>query len=150
MVCKLTPSLTAVLWSGYLGGAWADAAYSLQLKPTSGDVYVAGSTLSPDFPVTAGAYRTARPGNVDGFVARIAANRQRLLRASYMGTPAYDQAYFLQLGTNGGVYLLGQTLGAFPATPDLFSTPNGTQFIQKLDANLSQSLLATTRPTPAG
>ena len=143
VVCKLTPGLTAVLWSGYLGGTGADAAYSLQLEPGSGDVYVAGGTLSPDFPVTAGAYRTARPGNVDGFVARIAANGQRLLRASYVGTPAYDQAYFLQLGTDGGVYLLGQTLGAFPATPGLFSTPNGTQFIQKLDADLGQSLLAT-------
>ena len=40
------------------------------------------------------------------------------------------------------MYLLGQTLGAFPVTPGLYNTPNGTQFIQKLDANLGQSLLA--------
>ena len=143
VVCKLTPALTALTWSSYLGGNGADAAYSIQLEPTSGDVYVAGGTLSPNFPVTTGAYRTTRPGNVDGFVARISANGASLLRATYVGTAAYDQAYFLQLGSDGGVYLLGQTLGTFPVTPGLYSTPNGTQFIQKLDANLGQSLFST-------
>ncbi|GAB2709937.1 hypothetical protein GCM10011495_27600 [Hymenobacter frigidus] len=154
VVCKLTPGLTALNWGSYLGGSGADAAYSIQIEPTSGDVYVAGGTLSANFPVTTGAYRTTRPGNVDGFAVRIAANGTALLRASYVGTAAYDQAYFLQLGTDGGVYLLGQTLGQFPATLGLFSTPGGTQFIQKLDANLGQSLLATafgsTDPANAG
>ena len=151
VVCRLTPALTALTWSSYLGGGGADAAYSLQIEPVSGDVYVAGGTLSPDFPVTAGAYRSVRPGNVDGFVARIAASGTRLLRATYVGTAGYDQAYFLQLGTDGGVYLLGQTLGAFPVSPGRFHTANGTQFIQKLDANLGQSEFSTTfgSTTPA-
>ena len=154
VVCKLAPGLNAVRWASYLGGSGADAAYSLQVEPTSGDVYVAGGTLSADFPTTAGAYRPARPGNVDGFVARISASGTGLLRASYVGTAAYDQAYFLQLGTDGGVYLLGQTRGAFPVTPGLYTTPGGTQFIQKFDANLAQSQLATvfgsTAPGSAG
>ena len=154
VVCKLTPDLTALTWGSFLGGSGADAAYSIQLEPTSGDVYVAGGTLSANFPTTAGAYRPARPGNVDGFVVRIAANGTALLRASYVGTTGYDQAYFLQLGTDGGVYLLGQTLGLWPSTLGLFSTPAGTQFIQKLDANLGQSLLSTafgsTAPANAG
>jgi hypothetical protein len=143
VVCKLTPGLTALTWSSFLGGSGADAAYSIQIEPTSGDVYVAGGTLSANFPVTPSAYRTARPGDVDGFVTRIAASGTSLLRASYVGTSSYDQAYFLQLGTDGGVYLLGQTLGQFPTTTGLYRTTNGTQFIQKLDANLGQSLLST-------
>ena len=143
VVCKLTPGLTALTWASFLGGSGADAAYSIQLEPVSGDVYVAGGTLSPNFPVRAGAYRTTRPGDVDGFAVRIAASGTALLRASYVGTADYDQAYFLQLGTDGGVYLLGQTMGSWPRTPGLFGTPGGTQFIQKLDANLGQSLLST-------
>ncbi|ALW84565.1 hypothetical protein AUC43_05375 [Hymenobacter sedentarius] len=154
VACKLTPTLSSLTWGGFLGGSGADAAYSIQIEPTSGDVYVAGGTISPDFPVTSGAYRTTRPGNVDGFAARIAANGASVLRATYVGTNAYDQAYFLQLGTDGGVYLLGQTLGAFTLTPGLFSTTNGTLFIQKLDASLGQSLLSTafgsTDPANAG
>jgi len=143
VVCKLTPGLTALTWSSFLGGSGADAAYSLQLEPTSGDVYVAGGTLSPNFPTTAGAYRSSRQGNVDGFAARISASGSSLLRATYVGTSAYDQAYFLQLGTDGGVYLLGQTRGAFPVSAGLYNTVNGSQFIQKLDANLGSSLLST-------
>ncbi|MCI1188252.1 gliding motility-associated C-terminal domain-containing protein [Hymenobacter sp. DH14] len=154
VVAKLAPGLDAVRWASYLGGSGADAAYSLQVEPGSGDVYVAGGTLSPNFPTTAGAYKTTRPGNVDGFVVRIAASGTSLLRATYVGTAAYDQAYFLQLGTDGGVYLLGQTRGAFPVSPGLYTTAGGTQFIQKLDASLTQSQLATvfgsTAPGSAG
>ncbi|MGY3088313.1 hypothetical protein ACVWYF_001346 [Hymenobacter sp. UYAg731] len=143
VVCKLTPSLTALTWASYLGGTGADAAYSIQLEPVSGDVYVAGGTTSADFPTTAGAFHATAFGDVDGFAVRIAAGGTSLLRSTYLGTAGYDQAYFLQLGTDGGVYLLGQTLGQFPTTPGLFHTANGTQFIQKLDANLGQSLLTT-------
>ena len=148
VVCKLAPGLDAVRWASYLGGGGADAAYSLQVEPGSGDVYVAGGTIrpdtpGPDFPTTVGAYQRTRPGNVDGFVARISASGTSLLRATFVGTAAYDQAYFLQLGTDGGVYLLGQTRGAFPVSAGLYTTLGGTQFIQKLDANLSQSQLAT-------
>ncbi|WP_201986843.1 DUF7948 domain-containing protein [Hymenobacter rubidus] len=142
VVCKLAPNLTALTWGSYLGGSGADATYSIQLEPTTGDVYVAGGTTSANFPTSGGAYHTTRPGNVDGFAARISASGTGLLRATYVGTAAYDQAYFLQLGSDGGVYLLGQTLGQFPVTPGLYNTPNGTQFIQKLDANLGLSQLA--------
>ncbi len=143
VVAKLAPDLTALQWASYLGGSGADAAYSLQLEAGTGDVYVTGGTLSPNFPVTSNAYQTSRPGGVDGFVARIAANGRSLRRASYVGTSDYDQAYFLQVGTDGGVYLLGQTRGAMPVTPGLYTTAGGTQFILKLDADLTQRQLST-------
>ncbi|MDO7850669.1 DUF7948 domain-containing protein [Hymenobacter convexus] len=143
VVCKFTPDLTALTWGSYLGGTGSDGAFSIQIEPTSGDVYVAGGTLSPNFPTTANAYRTTRPGDVDGFVTRIAANGTSILRSSFVGTVDYDQAFFLQLGSDGGVYLLGQTGGTFPVTPGLYNTRFGTQFIQKFDANLGQSLLST-------
>ena len=143
LVLKLNPTLTALAWGSYLGGMASDAAYSIQLEPASGDVYVAGGTLSPDFPTTAGSYHPGQLDNVDGFVARIAATGTSLLRATYLGTSSYDQGYFLQLGTDGGVYVLGQTAGAYPTTPGLYGTPNGRQFIHKLDANLATTQLAT-------
>ena len=148
VVCKLTPGLTALTWSSFVGGSGPDAAYSIQLEPGSGDVYVAGGTASANFPTTAGAYLPARPGRVDGFAARLSANGKVLLRATYVGTAAYDQAYFLQLGTDGGVYLLGQTTGPFPLTAGKYRTVGGTQFIQKLDANLTQSLFSTVFGSP--
>ncbi|MBF9223219.1 DUF7948 domain-containing protein [Hymenobacter ruricola] len=143
VVLKLNPGLTALTWGSYLGGTGSDAAYSVQVEPSSGDVYVAGGTLSTDFPATAGSHHPTAQGDVDGFAARISANGHTLLRATYLGTPSYDQSYFLQLGTDGGVYVLGQTAGAYPTTPGLFANANGRQFIHKLDANLGATQLAT-------
>jgi gliding motility-associated-like protein len=143
VVCKLNASLTTLLWGSYLGGSASDAAYSLQLEPSTGDVYVTGGTLSADLPTTTGALNPRALGNVDGFAARIAASGTSLLRATYLGTSAYDQSFFLQLGGDGGVYVLGQTLGAYPTTSGLYRNANGRQFIHKLDANLTQTQLAT-------
>ena len=143
LVFKLNPGLTAMLWGGLLGGTASDAAYSIQVAPGSGDIYVAGGTLSANFPTTTGSLHPTRLGDVDGFAARISASGTSITRATYLGTTSYDQGYFLQLGTDGGVYVLGQTAGAYPTTPGLYTTPNGRQFIHKLDADLSTTQLAT-------
>ncbi|MGI4741488.1 MAG: gliding motility-associated C-terminal domain-containing protein [Janthinobacterium lividum] len=143
VVCKLNAGLTDLLWGSYLGGSASDATYSLQLEPATGDVYVAGGTLSADLPGTTGALNPRAFGNVDGFAARIAASGTSLVRTTYLGTSAYDQAYFLQLGGDGGVYVFGQTLGAYPTTSGLYGNANGRQFIHKLDANLTRTQLAT-------
>ena len=142
VVLKLPAALNTVTWGGYRGGNAADAAYSLQLDANS-NVYVTGGTLSPNFPVTSGALLTTAQGNVDGFVARIAANGASIQKATYLGTSAYDQSYFLQLGADGGVYLLGQTMGAWPVTAGAYSNAGSHQFIQKLNADLDQRLLST-------
>ena len=142
LICKLTPGLNVMLWAGYLGGTGADAAYSVQLD-ARGRTYVCGGTTAPDFPTTAGAYRPTAPGGTDGFVARISADGRTVERATYVGTGAYDQAFLLQLDADGDAYLLGQTLGPYPATPGLYATAGGKQFIQKLNPDLTASLYST-------
>lgn len=148
LVCKLAPALNAVVWAGLLGGTDTDAAYSVQ-RDAQGRVYVCGATVelpfqSNTFPTTAGAYlRTPPGGGIDGFAARISADGRTLERATFIGTTNYDQAQFLQLDAAGNVYLFGQTLGAFPRTPGLYGTAGGTQFIQKLNPDLTASLYST-------
>jgi gliding motility-associated-like protein len=142
VVVKLPPALNRLTWSGYLGGSAADAAYSIQLDP-SGNAYVGGGTLSTGLPGTAGGYQARAQGSVDGFVARIGADGSAVQRATYLGTTLYDQAFFVQLGSDGGVYVLGQTLGAWPVTPGIYSNPGSRQFIQKLSPDLDKSLLST-------
>jgi len=143
VACKLTADLTTMLWGGYLGGTAADAGYSLQLAPGSGEVYVAGGTLSPDLPATAGSLNPTPAGGVEGFVSLLATGGASVARTTYLGTSAYDQAYFVQVGTDGGVYVLGQTLGAYPTTGGLYRTANGRQFIHKLTSDLTRTQLAT-------
>lgn len=150
VVVKLPPALNRLTWSGFLGGSAADAAYSVQLDP-SGNVYVGGGTLSANLPGTTGGYQASAQGNVDGFVARIAADGSAVQRATYLGTSAYDQAFFVQLGADGGVYVLGQTLGQWPVSPGVYSNAGSRQFIQKLSPDLDKRLLSTVfgsgRPT---
>jgi gliding motility-associated-like protein len=142
VVVKLPPALNRLTWSGFLGGSAADAAYSIQLDP-SGNAYVGGGTLSTNLTGTSGGYQARALGNVDGFVARIAADGSAVQRATYLGTAAYDQAFFVQLGSDGGVYVLGQTLGEWPVSPGVYSNPGSRQFIQKLSPDLDKSLLST-------
>ncbi|QKG53323.1 gliding motility-associated C-terminal domain-containing protein [Hymenobacter sp. BRD67] len=142
VVCKLSPNLNTLLWSGFLGGTAADAAYSVQLD-ANGNVYVGGGTLSASLPGTATGWQPHNAGSVDGFVARIAADGSAVQRATFLGTSSYDQVFFVQLGSDGGVYLLGQTLGSWPVSPGVYSNAGSRQFIQKLSPDLDKSLLST-------
>ncbi|KUG08234.1 gliding motility-associated C-terminal domain-containing protein [Solirubrum puertoriconensis] len=145
VVCKLTPDLSDLVWSTFLGGANSDAAYSIQLN-AAGEVYVSGGTNSDNIGNANGAYFPTRRGDIDGFIARISTtgNQPTLERLTYLGTTAYDQAYFIQLDDQGGVYALGQTRGSVPVTTGVYSIANGKQFIQKLSADLSTLLISTT------
>jgi len=57
------------LYSTYLGGSNMDAGLALVVD-SSGAAYVAGGTMSPDFPATGGAVQKSFHGEVDGFVAK--------------------------------------------------------------------------------
>lgn len=137
MVVKLSRNLDQQLWGAFLGGSAADAAYTLKLTQT-GDVLVAGGTTSADFTTTPGAYQETYGGATDGWIARISADGQTLVQATYTGTSSYNQIYFLDINTFGEIYVYGQTAGTdFPVSPGVYSNPNSGQFIQKFSKDLS-------------
>ena len=140
----MTQSLSRVRWATPLGGAGADAAYSLHRDDTTGELWVAGGTSSASLSGTAGGYRNALGGDVDGFVAHLSA-AGALLQATYLGTGSYDQAYFVRRGgPQDQLYVLGQTLGAWPGLgPGRFGTANGHQFVQQLAPDLRTAGFAT-------
>ena len=142
VLCKLPADMRSLSWSGYLGGSAADGAYSVQLA-ADGSVYAAGGTLSASLPGTAGALQPTRAGNVDGYVTHLSADGSRVLQTTFLGTSSYDQAFFVQIGGDGGVYVLGQTLGAWPVSTGVYSNKGSRQFISKLSATLDQQLLST-------
>ena len=143
VVSKLNAALTALTWSTYLGGSGADAAYSVQLDSVN-NVFVGGGTASNNFPGVSGGYRsTYQGGTTDGFISRISAGGNTLVRSTYLGTAAYDQVHFVQLNKRGEVYAYGQTLGSYPVSVGVYSNPGSRQFIQKLNASLTTSLFST-------
>ncbi|MCC2547175.1 gliding motility-associated C-terminal domain-containing protein [Hymenobacter sp. BT175] len=142
VVCKLSADLRTLQWSTFLGGNDADAAYALQLDAAR-NVYVCGSTSSPDFPVTAGAYQPPGTGNTDGFVARLSASGQALQNSCRLGFTGPDRAQFIQLDRASNVFVLGYTSHLTPISPGRFTTPGGTTFLQKLSPDLRQSFFLT-------
>jgi hypothetical protein len=71
-IARLSSTLTSLTQATYLGGSGADRANALAIHPTTGDIYVAGSTNSSPFPGTAGGAQPAFGGGAaDGFVTRL-------------------------------------------------------------------------------
>ena len=65
---RLSPA-GALVWLSYLGGSGPDTATAVALDPAA-DVYIAGWTLSPNFPVL-NAYQSTVAGNYGAFVAKV-------------------------------------------------------------------------------
>ncbi|GAN35363.1 SBBP repeat-containing protein, partial [Candidatus Brocadia sinica] len=65
--------LTTLLASTFLGGYYYETGQSLALD-TSGNVYVMGFTMSPDFPTTQVAYDTSFNGYRDFFISKLDGN----------------------------------------------------------------------------
>jgi gliding motility-associated-like protein len=142
IIAKFGPDLDHLIWSTFVGGSNADAAYGIRIRE-SGQVYITGGTMSDDFPVSASSYKSVHSGDIDAFVTRISADGDSLISSTFLGTADYDQAYFIDLDTFDNVYVLGQTMGQYPVSSDVYSNPLSGQFIHKLNADLDQSIFST-------
>ena len=69
-LARLNPTGNALEMATYLGGTGSDCAYGIALD-ASGGIYLAGQTLSPDFP-TAAAIQMFEPAAMSAFAARFA------------------------------------------------------------------------------
>ncbi len=119
-ITRLSPTLTAIPQSTYLGGTSNDAAYAVAVHPVSGEIFLAGATSSTAFttPVDAGAIQPSQAGSDDMFVARFSADLTVRAHATYLGTSSIDQARAIAFNAAGTeVLLAGLALGAgFPGT----------------------------------
>lgn len=151
-VAKLGPGGVSLVYSTYLGGTAADLVTGLALD-SGNNVYVAGTTLSPDFPATPGAYQTrcGSDGNCnggfdDGFVTAIKADGASLLYSTFLGGSGTDDALAIAADEDGGVYLTGQTNSVnFPTSHANQGVVSGgyDAFITRLDASGAKLVFST-------
>jgi uncharacterized repeat protein (TIGR02543 family) len=147
-VARLNSSLTQILQATYLGGYNNDYAYALAIHPKTGEVYVAGSTISYDFPKTTGGAQASYGGFSDAFVARLNSSLTQILQATYLGGRGADRARALAIHpTTGEVYVAGYTSSDnFPRTSGGAQASYGgfsDAFVARLNSNLTQILQAT-------
>ena len=117
-VARLSSDLTALDRATYLGGSRDDYANAVAIDPGSGNVDVAGYTVSTDLPGTGGGAQTAVGGSVDAFVARLSSDLTALDQATYLGGSTADYATALAIHPSSGeVYVAGYTSSVdFPGT----------------------------------
>lgn len=70
LLVEIDPVASTELFATYLGASAEDLPCGIAVD-ASGNVYVGGSTNSPDFPVTQGAFQNVLGGGTDAFVLKI-------------------------------------------------------------------------------
>jgi hypothetical protein len=109
-----------LLFSTFVGGGADDWPHAAVTGP-NGTVYVAGYTLSYDFPTTEGAYQRVAKGNEEVMVLHLSADGSQLIWATLVGGSGQDIAWDLALGPDGKVYVTGLTRSPdFPTTQGAF------------------------------
>jgi hypothetical protein len=133
-------------YSTYFGGSQSDT-ISAVTRDTKGNVYVAGTSTSSNFPTTAGVYEPAYPGPAGYnavFVSKFSAAGS-LLWSTFVGPGSFQfiVASAIQVDADQNVFVAGifQDPG-FPTTPGLGN--HGSVFVFKLNSTASQLLYGGT------
>ncbi|HJX26301.1 MAG TPA: SBBP repeat-containing protein [Thermoanaerobaculia bacterium] len=122
-------------YSTYLGGSADDGSYG-GTADAQGNLYVTGSTSSPDFPL-ASAFQISLAGNYDVFVTKLDRDGV-LVYSTYLGGSDGEQGEDMAADDRGNVYLAGSTHSAdFPRVgglPAALAGGTGDAFVTKLGA----------------
>ena len=123
-------------YSTYLGGDGDDYGRGIAVD-SSGSAYLAGYTISTNFP-TQSPLQAAKAGGNDAFVTKLNASGSALVYSTYLGGSGEDYGYGIAVDSAGSAYVTGYTLSTnFPtASPFQAAHAGGTfdAFVAKLNA----------------
>jgi hypothetical protein len=109
---KLAPNGRSLVYATYLGGGSSDMATSIAVD-AAGCAYITGATDSGNFPLKH-PFQKNRPGR-DAYLAKLAPSGAALVTSTYLGGSGDDFAWAVAVGSDGSVYLAGETQSAdFP------------------------------------
>ena len=120
-VTKFNAGGTGLTYSTYLGGTGADTPDAIAVD-SSGNVYIAGSTQSSNFPVTTGAIQSAPLSTNTGFVTKLNANGSALVFSTYLGGTLVTELTGLAIDAASHVFVTGLDNKGFPTTTGAFQT----------------------------
>lgn len=132
-----------VVAATYLGGSYNDSASAIRIA-SNGDVYIGGSTSSADFPGTSGGAQPALAfGATNAFVAILSPDLGSVIQSTYLGGSQLEGDISIELGTDGRVYVVGNTDSTdFPDATGCGYPGGKGIFAAELDATLTHLVTA--------
>lgn len=135
---KLSPDGSRLAYSTFIGGSRLDVGFKVAVDLV-GHAYVAGMTMSPDFPTTPRAYDQTFNGARDGFVMKFNLDGSAPLYSTYLGGSGPEGVLGLAVDLFGSAYVTGGTGSPdFPTTPAAFDPTfngGGDVYVTKLTPN---------------
>ncbi len=133
------PPIQNMSWSSYFGGSGNDIINSVKSN-NSGDIFICGSTNSPNLPPGAGFQPPLQSnllyGNTDGFLSRFSQGNAVLFASTYIGGVGIDKCLDVDMDfPTNNVFVVGITTSSvFP----ILSKPgayNNSTFIGPINVN---------------
>ncbi len=121
VIARLSPDLTTLRQSTYLGGSGYDNIAELAVS-SAGDLFTIGASVSTDFPATTGGAQADPGGASDIVVARVSGDLTNLAQGSYLGGAGSEYGLSIALADDGGVLVTG-----YAESTDYPGTAGGAQ-----------------------
>jgi len=134
----LSYSKSTLVYSTFLGGSVNETGNAIAVD-NQGNCYVTGYTMSPDFPITSGAYDTAFRAC---FVTKLNPSGSQLIYSTFLGggtsgsSSPTNNGYSIAVDSEGNAYVAGYTASTdFPITSlsQPTSYASGNYFVTKLN-----------------
>jgi hypothetical protein len=134
-------------FSTFLGGSSSDGGNCMTMDE-EGNIYIAGTVMSANFPVV-NAFQPTRPGGWgDAFICKISNDGSQLIYSTYLGGSNSDNIHGIAVDGSGNVVVVGTTASTdFPLKnalqPNFGGSFVGDAFITKIDASGSNLIFST-------
>jgi len=125
-VAKIASNGTSLLYATYIGGTNGEWARGIAVD-SNGSAYIAGYSLSTDYPVTVGANQTTKSTSNDCVVTKLNVNGTGLVYSTYVGGTTPDVAFDIEVDSSGAAYVGGYTEAGFPTTSGAFDESFNTK-----------------------
>jgi photosystem II stability/assembly factor-like uncharacterized protein len=144
-VSKLTVDGSALVYSTYFGGLYDDTVRAIAVDST-GNAYIVGSTMSPDFPLKNPLYSELNYNDTDAFITKFSPAGNALVYSTYLGGSGGDYAYGVAVDAAHNAYIAGTTYSTdFPVTSGAYQTSCNApcSFVTKINSAESALIWST-------